>query len=206
MRLLPVRPDHGGRGAAPGNAASNRCRDRRGHHQSLPLRHLCADQARHPPRHAGRAMRANSLGAGLIAGALCAGTITLVMPQPSRSQPATSQHRRLLSKRWRGCWTVRAVSIADTLTAFPRQGDDRHRHVFNVARGSADRGAPGLPCATCHGQANNAASGVPGAPRKRGAWPRSAWAGKGYPQWSCAVDCRIRSATDIAAALRSSTT
>lgn len=50
-----------------------------------------------------------------------------------------------------------------TLTDYPRQGDDRHRHLFRVARGPADHGAAGLPCSSCHGKSNNAASGVPGA-------------------------------------------
>ena len=49
-------------------------------------------------------------------------------------------------------------------TDFPRQGDDRHRHAMNVARGPADRGAPGLHCSTCHQSSNQTASGVPGAP------------------------------------------
>lgn len=50
-----------------------------------------------------------------------------------------------------------------TTTGFPKQGNDRHRHGLNVARGLDGRGAIGLPCATCHGRKNNAASGVPGA-------------------------------------------
>jgi hypothetical protein len=62
---------------------------------------------------------------------------------------------------------------------FPRQGDDRHRHTMNVARGPADRGAPGLHCATCHQSANQAASGVPGAADWHLAPPRMAWDGLG---------------------------
>ncbi|SDR53686.1 hypothetical protein SAMN05519103_04777 [Rhizobiales bacterium GAS113] len=50
-----------------------------------------------------------------------------------------------------------------TLTGFPRQGDDRHAHAFNVMRGPEGHGALGLPCSTCHGRANNPMSGVPGA-------------------------------------------
>jgi hypothetical protein len=49
------------------------------------------------------------------------------------------------------------------VTSFPTQGDDEHRHSMNVMRGSDERGAPGMQCATCHGRSNNAASGVPGA-------------------------------------------
>lgn len=50
-----------------------------------------------------------------------------------------------------------------TNTGFPRQGDDRHRHIMNVSRGPDDHGAVGLRCTTCHQSANQAASGVPGA-------------------------------------------
>lgn len=50
-----------------------------------------------------------------------------------------------------------------TNTSFPRQGDDRHRHIMNVSRGPDDHGAVGLRCGTCHQGANQAASGVPGA-------------------------------------------
>lgn len=50
-----------------------------------------------------------------------------------------------------------------TNTDFPRQGDDRHRHIMNVSRGPDDHGAVGLRCGTCHQGANQPASGVPGA-------------------------------------------
>jgi hypothetical protein len=62
-----------------------------------------------------------------------------------------------------------------TRTEFPRQGDDRHRHAMNVTRGPADRGAPGLHCATCHRVANQTASGVPGAQDWHLAPLRMAW-------------------------------
>ncbi len=47
----------------------------------------------------------------------------------------------------------------------PTQGADLHVHTMNVQRGEADHGAAGLPCASCHGDANYAPSGVPGAPK-----------------------------------------
>ena len=50
MRLLPVRPDHGRRGAAEEEAEADRCRHRRGDDQHLPLRHLPA----HPRGRASR--------------------------------------------------------------------------------------------------------------------------------------------------------
>jgi hypothetical protein len=50
-----------------------------------------------------------------------------------------------------------------TATDHPQQGDDRHRHSDGVARGPEDRGAPGLECSDCHGESNDASTGVPGA-------------------------------------------
>jgi hypothetical protein len=40
----------------------------------------------------------------------------------------------------------------------PLQGDDSHVHQMNVKRGPNGRGAPGLECATCHGDENPPAS------------------------------------------------
>ncbi len=45
----------------------------------------------------------------------------------------------------------------------PTQGDDRHQHLFRVARGPDNRGAAGMHCSTCHQTANNPANGLPGA-------------------------------------------
>jgi hypothetical protein len=64
-----------------------------------------------------------------------------------------------------------------TATNFPRQGDDRHPHANLVRRGPDDRGAPGLPCSTCHQAENNPASGVPGKPNWRLAPLSMAWEG-----------------------------
>lgn len=50
-----------------------------------------------------------------------------------------------------------------TQTTYPRQGDDRHPHALNVQRGADGHGVAAQRCAACHGRANNAASGVPGA-------------------------------------------
>ena len=51
-----------------------------------------------------------------------------------------------------------------TVTDFPRQGDDRHRHQQLVMRGVANMGAPTMQCFACH-QAHNTHDGrVPGAP------------------------------------------
>jgi hypothetical protein len=50
-----------------------------------------------------------------------------------------------------------------TATNYPQQGDDRHRHLFNIVRGPGGKGVPGLNCATCHQSANANSTGVPGA-------------------------------------------
>jgi hypothetical protein len=62
-------------------------------------------------------------------------------------------------------------------TDYPKQGDDRHRHTMNVARGPDNHGAPGLQCGTCHRSANQATAGVPGAPDWQLAPLRMAWEG-----------------------------
>src|SRR5262245_11448273 len=56
MRLLPERDDHGGGGAAQGQAEADRPGHRRRHHQHLPLRHLQAG-ARGDPRRRERVRR-----------------------------------------------------------------------------------------------------------------------------------------------------
>jgi hypothetical protein len=64
-----------------------------------------------------------------------------------------------------------------TSVDYPRQGDDQHRHAFNVRRGPDDKGAAAMRCQTCHQAANQDASGVPGAPGWRLAPLRMAWDG-----------------------------
>jgi hypothetical protein len=64
-----------------------------------------------------------------------------------------------------------------TSTNFPRQGDDRHRHLMLVMRGPHDIGSPSLACHTCHHDANNEETGVPGAPEWHLAPLSMAWEG-----------------------------
>jgi hypothetical protein len=49
-----------------------------------------------------------------------------------------------------------------TATAYPQQGEDRHRHFANVVRGPEGTGVPGLHCASCHQETNADSTGVPG--------------------------------------------
>src|SRR5258708_32785475 len=51
-------------------------------------------------------------------------------------------------------------------TRQPTQGDDLQAHVPLMYGGPHDRGAPGLPCASCHGATNalTLASSIPSVP------------------------------------------
>lgn len=109
-------------------------------------------------------MRLCSFRLGLLAASvLLSFGLPLLLTQPSRSDD--TQRRQSLA----AFATVARVALSPrcqnchTSVDYPRQGDDRHRHLFHVARGGSDMGAPALPCSTCHGSANNSASGVPGA-------------------------------------------
>jgi len=50
-----------------------------------------------------------------------------------------------------------------TVTEFPRQGDDRHRHQQMVMRGPKDRGVATMQCSNCHQETNSPDGRVPGA-------------------------------------------
>jgi hypothetical protein len=65
-----------------------------------------------------------------------------------------------------------------TVTDFPRQDDDRHRHFLNVQRGPDNHGLAGMRCSTCHASANQVAADVPGAPRWSLAPLSMGWEGK----------------------------
>jgi len=51
-----------------------------------------------------------------------------------------------------------------TATDYPQQGNDRHRHRFNVVRGQTGMGVLAFTCAACHQRVNADSTGVPGAP------------------------------------------
>jgi hypothetical protein len=65
----------------------------------------------------------------------------------------------------------------------PTQGDDLHAHVPLMYGGPADLGVPGLPCKSCHGNANAATlassiASIPGHPQWGLAPVSMAWQGK----------------------------
>lgn len=72
-------------------------------------------------------------------------------------------------------------------TRQPTQGDDLHAHVPFMTAGPGDRGAPGLPCGSCHGGANATTlapsiATIPGNPRWSLAPASMAWQGKSLGQ------------------------
>ena len=69
------------------------------------------------------------------------------------------------------------------VTRKPTQGDDLHAHVPPMNAGAGDRGVPGLPCKSCHGDANTATlassiASIPGHPHWGLAPASMAWQGK----------------------------
>ena len=87
---------------------------------------------------------------------------------PKDQQPLASVYRQPTtngSPQWQTIYSVftsaRCINC-HTITNYPRQGDDRHPHIFNVVRGPDDKGAPVARCISCHGDKNNASTGVPG--------------------------------------------
>src|SRR4029453_1155677 len=156
MRPLPVRNAHGGRGAAQSQTRAYGRRHRRGHHEHLPMWNVRA----HPQGYSCRCETGMNRVAhvGILAVCLAATrSVSVHGDAPDRTASLAAFERVasvLTSPRCQNC---------HPLAAFPTQGDDAHRHALNVMRGPDDHGAPALQCPTCHGRANNSASGVPGA-------------------------------------------
>lgn len=102
--------------------------------------------------------------------ALCVGWQAQAAPtsvrNESQNHTGTPVTREQGLAAWQKIYSVlthpRCVNC-HTATSYPQQGDDRHRHLFNVVRGPGGKGVPGLNCATCHQEANANGSGVPGA-------------------------------------------
>ena len=88
---------------------------------------------------------------------------------PTRSRALFSEAAKvIMNPRCMNCHTGEA---------FPRQGDDAHRHQMNVSRGPADAGVAALHCSVCHQSKNQSASGAPGAAAWRLAPVRMKWSG-----------------------------
>lgn len=95
----------------------------------------------------------------------CLAWLSTLSPAQSSSQEAPATREAGLAA-WQQVYAVltypRCVNC-HTATNYPQQGDDRHRHLFNVVRGPGGKGVPGLNCATCHQSANADSTGGPGA-------------------------------------------
>lgn len=82
------------------------------------------------------------------------------------------------SPAWQAVYSVltspRCINC-HTISNYPRQGNDRHPHIYGVVRGPDNKGAPVARCAMCHGDKNNAATGIPGAPNWQLAPLSMAW-------------------------------
>ena len=101
----------------------------------------------------------------LIFIAYLAGLSTLSPAQETVQKVTSTTHDAGIAA-WQQVYSVlttpRCINC-HTATNYPEQGDDRHRHLFNVVRGPGGKGVPGLNCATCHQSANADSTGVPGA-------------------------------------------
>jgi hypothetical protein len=123
----------------------------------------------------------------LILTPACLGACSITGERPGSERRAESSARlfepiaRVLSHpRCLNCHTV---------TDYPRQGNDRHPHLFLIARGPDDRGAPGKRCSECH-QSQNQVNGVPGAPNWRLAPLAMAWEAEAGQELPSASLCR----------------
>lgn len=110
---------------------------------------------------AGLASHANATNAAKPA------TPIAVKPDPKASREAFIGIAKVLrDPRCMNCHTV---------TDFPRQADDRHRHHQMVMRGKDNKGIAPMLCANCH-QAKNSNDGkIPGAPHWQLAPLSMAW-------------------------------
>lgn len=85
-----------------------------------------------------------------------------VLPLDAADKPAPSADKR--AKAWAAFDTVKTVlqhprcQNCHIPGDAPLQFDEGREHAQNIKRGADGKGAPGLPCATCHAPANPPAS------------------------------------------------
>ena len=103
--------------------------------------------------------------AGLLAGAVLLNRGALAAKKPSQQTAALAAFDTIQTvlqhPRCQNCHIPGAA---------PLQLDAGLVHTQNVQRGPAGKGAPGLPCATCHGAANPPASYGPNTPPGAPSW------------------------------------
>ena len=116
----------------------------------------------------------------------------LASPQLTGADKTVSREAGLAA--WQQVYSVlvhpRCINC-HTATNYPQQGDDRHRHLFNVVRGPGGMGVPALGCNTCHQASNADSTGVPGAQNWRLAPLSMAWQDSKDQILSSAAICRV---------------
>ena len=110
------------------------------------------------------------LAAPLVAAALASSIwyANAAAPEPPSVAAFREVAKVLASPRCMNCHTT---------VAWPTQGDDRHRHTFNVLRGTDGAGPAGMRCSTCHQDRNQDAMSIPGAKNWRMASLSMGWTG-----------------------------
>jgi mono/diheme cytochrome c family protein len=99
----------------------------------------------------------------LLASLLAAGAVLGMPDQWLAAQDATRAESVAAFERVAPVFRHPRCSNCHTVTDFPRQGDDGHRHNLNVRRGPDGHGVAAQRCQACHQRSNQTASGVPGA-------------------------------------------
>lgn len=97
----------------------------------------------------------------LISVASAAGTAPCKQEAPTRAHPNKSEGLAAWQQLYSVLTHPRCINC-HTGGDYPQQGEDRHRHLFNVVRGPEGKGVPALQCPTCHQEANADSTGLPG--------------------------------------------
>ena len=97
----------------------------------------------------------------LISVASAAGTAPRKQEAPTRAHANKSEGLAAWQQVYSVLTHPRCINC-HTAGDYPQQGEDRHRHLFNVVRGPEDKGVPALQCSTCHQEANADSTGLPG--------------------------------------------
>jgi hypothetical protein len=132
----------------------------------IPLA-LCRIDGLMPHKHTGRMI------AALL---LCA----IPLKAPEQFQQIANREERsraLFNEATRVLFHPRCVNCHPNGDS-PLQGDEHRVHDPAVTRGTADRGIPGLQCATCHQDKNLELARVPGAPEWHLAPRQMFWMGR----------------------------
>ena len=98
---------------------------------------------------------------------LAAGFLCFILARPTLAQSGGGQSDPVASaqtfKRIAEVLRHPRCMNCHTVTDFPRQGDDRHRHHQMVVRGPSGRGTSAMLCSNCHQEKNSPDGLIPGA-------------------------------------------